>query len=102
MSATIELPDGSDICAYCGSRIFEHDPICVRDCNDECGSPRFFCNYACLSADINKSVYQPEPGLQPAHSVYIYSSLECIVGSTIVPYHEMLTMWVYELLLREP
>jgi len=54
MSATIELPDDSEICAYCGSRIFEHDPICVRDCNDECGSPRFFCNHACLSADIDE------------------------------------------------
>jgi len=38
MSATIELPDDVETCAYCGSLIFEHDPICVRDCNDDCGS----------------------------------------------------------------
>jgi len=55
VSATIELPDDVETCAYCGSRIFEHDPICVRDCDDECGSPRFFCNYACLSADIDEN-----------------------------------------------
>jgi len=55
MSATIELPDDVETCAYCGSHIFEHDPICVRDCHDECGSPCFFCNYACLSADIDEN-----------------------------------------------
>ncbi|RMB11705.1 hypothetical protein ATH50_3408 [Haloplanus aerogenes] len=34
MSTTVELPDVDETCAYCGSRIFDHDPICVRDCDD--------------------------------------------------------------------
>jgi hypothetical protein len=52
MSATIETPVEDESCAYCGSLIFEHDPICVRDCTDGCGSPTYFCNYACLSTHI--------------------------------------------------
>lgn len=55
MAATIELPDAEERCAYCGSHIFDHDPICVRDCTDACGSPRFFCNYACLTAYIDEN-----------------------------------------------
>lgn len=53
MAATIELPDGEERCAYCGSHIFDHDPICVRDCTEACGSPQFFCNYACLTAYVD-------------------------------------------------
>jgi len=25
----------------------------VRDCGDDCGSPAYFCNYACLSAHVD-------------------------------------------------
>ena len=52
MSATISTPGPDEACDYCGSRIFDHDPLCVRDCTDDCGSPSYFCNYACLSAHI--------------------------------------------------
>jgi len=52
MPTTIETPETGETCAYCGSRIFDHDPICVRDCTAGCRSPRYFCNYACLSAHI--------------------------------------------------
>ncbi|WP_394338946.1 hypothetical protein [Haloplanus aerogenes] len=37
------------------SRIFAHDPICVRDCEADCGSPVYFCNYACHSVYIDES-----------------------------------------------
>ncbi|MBX0288043.1 hypothetical protein [Haloarcula salinisoli] len=53
MSTTVETPDADETCAYCGSRIFDHEPICVRDCTDDCGSPNYFCNHACLSAYID-------------------------------------------------
>lgn len=53
MSTEIETPDSDETCAYCASQIFDHDPICVRDCDDDCGSPSYFCNYACLSAHID-------------------------------------------------
>lgn len=52
MSTTVTTPDPDELCAYCESRIFDHDPICVRDCDDDCGSPEYLCNYACLSAYI--------------------------------------------------
>jgi hypothetical protein len=26
----------------------------VRDCTADCGSPAYFCNYACLSAHIDE------------------------------------------------
>ena len=55
MSTTVELPDADEACAYCGSRIFDHDPICVRDCIDDCGSPTYFCNYACLSTYVDEN-----------------------------------------------
>lgn len=55
MSATITLPAEDEPCAYCGSAIFDHDPICVRDCALECGSPTYFCNYACLSAYVDET-----------------------------------------------
>lgn len=54
MSTTIEPPDAAEPCRYCASRIFDHDPICIRDCTDDCGSPRYFCNFACLSAFIEE------------------------------------------------
>jgi len=50
--ATVSTPTAEESCVYCGSLIFEHDPICVRDCTDDCRSPTYFCNYACLSAHI--------------------------------------------------
>ncbi|MFB6311262.1 MAG: hypothetical protein ABEH64_08805 [Salinirussus sp.] len=53
MSTTIETPDAKTTCAFCGCRIFDHDPICVRDCTAGCGNPSYFCNYACLSAHID-------------------------------------------------
>ena len=56
MSTTaVTTPDRDQPCAYCGSRIFEHDPICVRDCEADCGSPAYFCNYACLSSYIDEN-----------------------------------------------
>jgi hypothetical protein len=55
MSTTITTPRADESCAYCESRIFDHDPVCVRDCTDECGSPTYFCNYACLAAHIEET-----------------------------------------------
>jgi hypothetical protein len=55
MSTTVPTPDSEQTCAYCGSWIFEHDPICVRDCDDGCGSPAYFCNYACLAAHVDEN-----------------------------------------------
>ena len=52
MATTIDTPDRDQACAYCDSRIFDHDPICVRDCTAGCGLPSYFCNYACLSAHV--------------------------------------------------
>lgn len=54
MSATIDTPDSDQSCDYCGCAIFDHDPVCVRDCDDDCGSPLYFCNYACLSAYVDE------------------------------------------------
>ena len=51
MSTTVTTPDPTGACAYCDARIFDHDPICVRDC----GSPAYFCNYACLSVYIDEN-----------------------------------------------
>lgn len=53
-STTIETPTSDSMCDYCGSRIFEHDPICVRDCTADCGIPSYYCNYACLAAQIEE------------------------------------------------
>jgi hypothetical protein len=55
MATTVETPDTDEACAYCGSPIFVHDPICVRDCTADCGLPHYFCNYACLSAYIDEN-----------------------------------------------
>lgn len=55
MATTVEMPDTDETCTYCDSRIFDHDPICVRDCTADCGSPLYFCNYACLSVHINEN-----------------------------------------------
>ena len=53
MTTQIQAPAVDQACAYCDSAIFDHDPLCVRDCADDCGSPTYFCNYACLSAHID-------------------------------------------------
>ncbi len=53
MSTTVTTPDPAQECVYCGSYIFDHDPICVRDCDADCGSPVYFCNYACLAVYID-------------------------------------------------
>lgn len=55
MSTTITTPDADQTCAYCDSLIFDHEPVCVRDCTADCGSPKFFCNYACLSAYVDEN-----------------------------------------------
>jgi hypothetical protein len=55
MSASVSTPATDETCAYCGSRIFDHDPICVRDCDDGCGSPTYFRNYACLAAHVDEN-----------------------------------------------
>lgn len=54
MSTTVSIPDEDEACAFCGSPIFDHDPLCVRDCTDNCGSPQYFCNYACLAVFIEE------------------------------------------------
>ena len=54
MASTIVTPDADQSCGYCASRIFDHDPICVRDCTVDCRSPTYFCNYACLAAYIDE------------------------------------------------
>ena len=54
MSTTIETPTADTVCTYCESRIFDHEPLCVRDCTADCGSPEYFCNYACLVAHIDE------------------------------------------------
>ncbi|WP_018257267.1 hypothetical protein [Halomicrobium katesii] len=54
MSATIETPDRDQSCACCRSAIFDHDPIYVRECTDDCGLSSYFCNYACLSSFIDE------------------------------------------------
>lgn len=55
MPTTVAIPAADETCAYCGSRIFDHDPICVRDCEEDCGSAVYFCNYACLSVYIDEN-----------------------------------------------
>jgi hypothetical protein len=55
MATTVETPTQDEPCAYCGSQIFDHDPVCVRDCTADCGSPTYFCHYACLSAHIDEA-----------------------------------------------
>ncbi|ELZ51132.1 hypothetical protein C465_04144 [Halorubrum distributum JCM 9100] len=52
--ATVSTADADETCAYCGSRISDHDPIPVRGRDDGCGSPTCFCNYACLSAHADE------------------------------------------------
>jgi hypothetical protein len=47
MSMTVEIPDVDQAYASCGSHIFDHEPIFVRDCTDDCGSSEYFCNHAC-------------------------------------------------------
>ena len=54
MVSTIDTPGSEEPCAYCGSRIFVHDPICVRDCTAGCGSPTYFCNHSCLVAYVDQ------------------------------------------------
>lgn len=53
--STISTPDSDEPCAYCESRIFDQEPLCVRDCTDDCDSPTYFCNYACLSAHVDEN-----------------------------------------------
>jgi hypothetical protein len=55
VSPTITAPDEAEPCAYCRSRIFDHDPVCIRDCTENCGSPTYLCNYACLSVHIDEN-----------------------------------------------
>ena len=55
MATTIDTPAADERCAYCDSQIFAHEPICVRDCTDDCGSPTYFCNHACLSMYIEEN-----------------------------------------------
>ncbi|TYL37921.1 hypothetical protein CV102_14450 [Natronococcus pandeyae] len=55
MSTSSTTPDVDQICAFCESQIFEHDPVCVRDCTVDCGSPVYFCNYACLVEYVDEN-----------------------------------------------
>jgi len=56
MSTTVAIPDADELCVYCESRIFDHDPICVRDCDNDCGSPS-------TSATMRVSAYIEENSL---------------------------------------
>ncbi|MDY6780454.1 MAG: hypothetical protein SV760_07915 [Halobacteria archaeon] len=38
-------------CSYCESEVERHDPIYVREAD---GNERAFCNYGCLSAEIEE------------------------------------------------
>ena len=51
MSATITTPGPGERCVSCDSRIFDHDPICVRDYN----SPMYLRNYVCLAVYIEEN-----------------------------------------------
>lgn len=55
MSTTVTTPGADETCAYCGSHIFDPDPIRARDCDDDRGSPVYFCNYACLSTYVDEN-----------------------------------------------
>lgn len=55
MSTTIATPDRDQACAYCGSLVFDHDPVCVRDCTADCGDPTYFCNHACLRTHVEEN-----------------------------------------------
>jgi hypothetical protein len=66
VSTTIQTPDRDESCAYCDCRIFDHDPICVRDCTAGCGSPAFFCNHACLTAHVETEGLTEGGGLSVA------------------------------------
>jgi len=39
-------------CTYCGSDVRDHDPVCVRDCEDHCSLVGRFCDFACLTAHV--------------------------------------------------
>lgn len=39
-------------CTYCSADVAAHDPICLRDCDDNCTLLGRFCNYACLAEHI--------------------------------------------------
>jgi len=54
MATTVETPAPNEACSYCGARIFDHDPVCVRDCVEDCGSPEYFCHYACLVSYVEE------------------------------------------------
>lgn len=54
MTTTVDTPETDQSCAYCHSCIFDHDPICVRDCTADCGLPTYLCNHACLSAQTDE------------------------------------------------
>lgn len=54
MATTIQEWTANQACAYCDSRIFEHDPICIRDCAAGCSNPTYFCNHACLMTYIDE------------------------------------------------
>ena len=53
MSTRIETPHETTACAYCGCALYDHDPICVRDCTADCGDPAYFCNFGCLASHID-------------------------------------------------
>lgn len=54
MPTASATPDADETCAYCDTRIFDHDPVCIRDCTDDCGSPTYFCNFARLSVYVDE------------------------------------------------
>lgn len=58
----MKTPGDDEVCAFCRSRIFDHAPICVRDCAAGCGEAvGYFCNYSCLLSYVNeRELYRGE------------------------------------------
>jgi hypothetical protein len=45
----------SNDCTYCGSDVYDHDPVFVEEgAGDDREPAGQFCNYACLSAHIDE------------------------------------------------
>ncbi|WP_435126259.1 hypothetical protein [Halobaculum sp. D14] len=40
-------------CAYCGCDVTAHDPVYVREADDDPDEETPFCNYGCLAAHVD-------------------------------------------------
>ncbi|ELZ46976.1 hypothetical protein C464_09974 [Halorubrum coriense DSM 10284] len=50
----MSTPDADETDAYCSSLIFDHDPTCVRDCEENRGSPAYSRYDARLATHIDE------------------------------------------------